>query len=208
MLSISGVARHTLGISLLLLTVLFWTASSFLASVSFSIVYRTLGTPNPSSSQTIFADDTYSKPYLITYVNSFFFALLLPFDLVQRLGGRAWSTLTRRAGYVPLAGAEEDDQATFKPGDEVPRASSRHRSGRQGAPHRPSSNSRSPGKPSVIIPEPVLNVRQTAKLGFEFSVLWVYKYPTMKITYVRLIRTVCGNGVKDMTFLFMSLTLD
>ncbi|KAL0263708.1 hypothetical protein SLS55_002689 [Diplodia seriata] len=50
--------RHTLGITLLLVTVLLWTASNFLAS-------------------TIFADDTYSKPFFVTYINTAFFVIPL-----------------------------------------------------------------------------------------------------------------------------------
>ncbi|KAK8154490.1 hypothetical protein BKA80DRAFT_283968 [Phyllosticta citrichinensis] len=50
--------RHTLGIALLLVTVVLWTASNFLAS-------------------TIFADNTYSKPYFVTYVNTAFFIIPL-----------------------------------------------------------------------------------------------------------------------------------
>ena len=136
--------------------------------------------PNPLSSQTIFADDTYSKPYLITYINSFFFALLLPFDLLKRLGGKAWSTWrctkqpTSAVGYAPLAEAEEDDQALSKPVDEgEAAAASRRSSGRQSAPDRRSSNSERLGESSAIVPEQVLDIRQTAKLGFEFCVLWV-----------------------------------
>ncbi|KAI9686158.1 MAG: hypothetical protein M1822_003813 [Bathelium mastoideum] len=53
-----GKWRHTLGIVLLLMTVFLWTASNFLAS-------------------TIFADDSYSKPFFVTYVNTTFFILPL-----------------------------------------------------------------------------------------------------------------------------------
>lgn len=137
-------------------------------------------TLNTLSSQTIFADDTYSKPYLITYVNSFFFALLLPVDLLRRLGGNTWSTWRRTkrpsaVGYAPLTEAEEDDQALFKPGDEAEAAAaaSRRGSGRQSASDRPSCSSERLRKLSAIVPEQNLNVRQTAKLGFEFCVLWV-----------------------------------
>ncbi|KAL8830736.1 MAG: hypothetical protein Q9191_001266 [Dirinaria sp. TL-2023a] len=160
--STRGLARHTLGISLLLVTVLLWTASSFLAS-------------------TILADDTYSKPYLITYVNSFFFALLLPVDLLRRLGGNTWPTWRRTkrpsaVGYSPLAEAVEDGQALFKPGDEAEStaaAAASHRgSGRQSAPDGLSSSSERLRKSSAIVSEQKLNLRQTAKLGFEFSVLW------------------------------------
>ncbi|KAH6680670.1 hypothetical protein B0J14DRAFT_470291 [Halenospora varia] len=55
---LENVARRTLGIILLLVTVLLWTASNFLASY-------------------IFADNTYSKPYFVTYINTSFFAISL-----------------------------------------------------------------------------------------------------------------------------------
>ncbi|CAI6341327.1 unnamed protein product [Periconia digitata] len=52
--------RHAIGIVLLLCTVFLWTTSNFLAS-------------------TIFADNSYSKPFFVTYVNSSFFIIpLLP----------------------------------------------------------------------------------------------------------------------------------
>lgn len=53
-----NIARRTLGIFLLLVTVFLWTASNFLASY-------------------IFADNTYSKPYFVTYINTAFFAISL-----------------------------------------------------------------------------------------------------------------------------------
>ncbi|KAL1606416.1 hypothetical protein SLS60_003819 [Paraconiothyrium brasiliense] len=55
--------RHAIGILLLLATVFLWTASNFLAS-------------------TIFADNSYSKPYFVTYVNTAFFMIpLIPMFL-------------------------------------------------------------------------------------------------------------------------------
>ncbi|KAK2870590.1 hypothetical protein FQN49_003070 [Arthroderma sp. PD_2] len=54
-------SRRTLGLALLMTVVVLWTSSNFLAS-------------------TIFADNTYSKPFLVTYLNSAFFILtLVPF---------------------------------------------------------------------------------------------------------------------------------
>ncbi|EFE42099.1 hypothetical protein TRV_03178 [Trichophyton verrucosum HKI 0517] len=64
--------RRTLGTFLLLIVVVLWTTSNFLAS-------------------TIFADNTYSKPYLVTYLNSGSFV----FMLVPFVGGRIhrlWKT--------------------------------------------------------------------------------------------------------------------
>ncbi|KFY18390.1 hypothetical protein V493_08656 [Pseudogymnoascus sp. VKM F-4281 (FW-2241)] len=55
---LQNVARRTLGIILLLVTVILWTVSNFLASY-------------------IFADNTYSKPYFVTYFNTAFFAISL-----------------------------------------------------------------------------------------------------------------------------------
>jgi len=72
--------RHAVGIALLLATVFLWTASNFLAS-------------------TIFADDSYSKPYLVTYINTTFFILpLLPMGLHH-----LWAARHRPPSPQPLA---------------------------------------------------------------------------------------------------------
>ncbi|PGG99988.1 hypothetical protein AJ79_08350 [Helicocarpus griseus UAMH5409] len=60
-----GIARRTLGIILLLIVVVMWTASSFLGS-------------------TILADNTYSKPFFVTYLNTSFFL----FPLLAIIGHR------------------------------------------------------------------------------------------------------------------------
>ncbi|KAK2596085.1 hypothetical protein N8I77_013592 [Diaporthe amygdali] len=57
-LGLGGVARRTLGIALLLLTVFLWTASNFLASY-------------------IFSDHTYDKPFFVVYINTSVFAISL-----------------------------------------------------------------------------------------------------------------------------------
>lgn len=57
-LGLAGVARRTLGISFLLLTVFLWTLSNFLASF-------------------IFSDETYDKPFFLVYFNTSMFALSL-----------------------------------------------------------------------------------------------------------------------------------
>ncbi|PYH96320.1 hypothetical protein BO71DRAFT_448755 [Aspergillus ellipticus CBS 707.79] len=67
-----GAARRTLGICLLLVVVFLWTASNFLAS-------------------TIFADDTYSKPFFVTYINTSLFILPLFTILFRRLF-KLWRT--------------------------------------------------------------------------------------------------------------------
>ncbi|KJZ74463.1 hypothetical protein HIM_06059 [Hirsutella minnesotensis 3608] len=55
-MGLGGVARRTLGIALLLVTVFLWTTSNFLASF-------------------IFSDHTYDKPFFLVYVNSSIFAI-------------------------------------------------------------------------------------------------------------------------------------
>lgn len=63
-LGFGGVARRTLGIALLLVTVFLWTASNFLASY-------------------IFSDHTYDKPFFVVYINTSVFALSLVPMLVR-----------------------------------------------------------------------------------------------------------------------------
>lgn len=54
----TGVARHTLGLLLLLLVVFLWTGSNFLGS-------------------SIFADNSYAKPFFLTYLNTSAFTLCI-----------------------------------------------------------------------------------------------------------------------------------
>ncbi|KKA27030.1 hypothetical protein TD95_004345 [Thielaviopsis punctulata] len=55
---LGGMARRTLGISLLMVTVFLWTLSNFMAS-------------------SIFSDSTYDKPFFVVYINTSMFALYL-----------------------------------------------------------------------------------------------------------------------------------
>ncbi|CAL8574547.1 hypothetical protein XPA_000503 [Xanthoria parietina] len=153
----AGVGRHTLGISLLLVTVFLWTASSFLAS-------------------DIFADHTYSKPYFVTYINSSFFAVLLLPVLLQRLLGpnSLWRHLIRHRSkdtkYALLA--EDERNTVVKTHSEDGRLAdsgnlndgsvSDHMRGGIGLPE-------GPGIENV---EEKLSIRDTAWLSFEFSILW------------------------------------
>ncbi|KPI38632.1 putative vacuolar membrane protein [Cyphellophora attinorum] len=59
-----GVARHTLGLLLLLLVVCLWTTCNFLAS-------------------SIFADDTYAQPFFLTYLNTSMFILAMVPSMVR-----------------------------------------------------------------------------------------------------------------------------
>ncbi|KAI0157885.1 hypothetical protein GGR52DRAFT_564481 [Hypoxylon sp. FL1284] len=95
-----NMARRTLGISLLLVTVFLWTASNFLASY-------------------IFSDHTYDKPFFLVYINTSIFAIsMIPVSIkyVVENGGltrvknqaiREWRMKYR--GVEPLKSQEEEE---------------------------------------------------------------------------------------------------
>ncbi|KAI9850069.1 MAG: hypothetical protein M1838_006149 [Thelocarpon superellum] len=153
------VARRTLGIILLLVTVFLWTASSFLASF-------------------IFADDSYSKPFFVTYVNTSFFAISLIPILIN--GGRAggyrsfWRQIrTLRKGIsdqyrrVPT----EDDNGLPKPLDneETLQQSTTSLDAHEAepSPRRQERSRESKGRR-----QEQLDFIATAKLSIEFCMLW------------------------------------
>ncbi|OAA36258.1 vacuolar membrane protein [Metarhizium rileyi] len=95
-----GVARRTLGICFLLVTVFLWTLSNFLASF-------------------IFSDHTYDKPFFLVYINTSVFAIsLIPaftrYLLRNGVRGmrhdliRMWTAQNQQGSYVRAA-TEEDD---------------------------------------------------------------------------------------------------
>ncbi|KAL9612509.1 MAG: hypothetical protein Q9167_002894 [Letrouitia subvulpina] len=148
--TIIGLARHTLGVVLLLITVFLWTASQFLAS-------------------TIFADNTYSKPFLVTYVNSSFFTILLIGPLTILLWNRIRSYFRilqrrdQRAAYESVA--DDDNQDTSALED---RSSGNSYASQQ------QQQDDSPSSPYGKAAEnaDMMSFRETARLGFEFSLLW------------------------------------
>ncbi|MCJ1478798.1 hypothetical protein MMC13_007482 [Lambiella insularis] len=155
--SLGRVARRTLGILLLLVTVCLWTVSNFLAS-------------------TIFADNSFSKPYFVTYVNTSFFSLFLLFSFCRQLWinhGSIEKLLRRdssQTGYKYVVGHENDaflkPDETNGPEDEE---TSTNVSLAIGGPEIRSNTARQNGVPQDIIG---LSVRSTAKLSLEFCLLW------------------------------------
>lgn len=123
--------------------------------------------------QTIFADDSYSKPYFVTYVNSSFFSVLLILVGVKRLWasggsiegairGRGQSTL-----YAPIA--EDEHESHAKPNDDE---------GMRGGNRSPCSRllieePMSGSRTTESTMEVTLSVREVAWLSFEFCILWV-----------------------------------
>lgn len=131
-----------------------------------------------TSTKTLFADNTYSKPYLVTYVNTAFFILPLIPILVQRayedpsqLRSLTRSCRKHLARYTPLAQSDEgreDEEDFLKP--DSPRL------------QRQSSNdyeSETMQASQVLSmrslkqqPLPPLTIRETSWLSLEFCLLW------------------------------------
>lgn len=172
-LSLVRLARHSLGILCLLVTILLFTASNFLASVSFQ-KWREFKRLIDHRGQTIFADNSYSKPYFVTYLNLSVFSTFLFIYGIKQLRDTLRSS--RRVGlggkknsihYSSLA--QREDQAILEP--EVNDTS---QSSRSHSPH----NDHIAGPPSIddrerTLFEDLLNTRETAKLGCEFCLLLV-----------------------------------
>lgn len=151
---VGGMARHTLGLLLLLAVVFLWTASNFLGS-------------------SIFADNTYAKPFFLTYLNTTCFMLAAIPGLirsahqkrregklsssVRKVVTKPWHSLRELWTDDP----EEDDEDFFKP-DQNP------------------AFRRRPSASRLLTTESVrfrrtrthLGFKSTARLSFAFCILW------------------------------------
>ncbi|KAL1855462.1 hypothetical protein Plec18167_007116 [Paecilomyces lecythidis] len=152
----SAFARRTLGICLLLLVVVLWTTSNFLAS-------------------TIFADNTYSKPFFLTYVNTSLFILpLIP--IIAKRFWKLWRTgrLSHIKSIRSLLGEldwhdskeEEEEHGFYHAVDDEERLEEDDMDARRWSLRDPD-----------IVPVPrersgKLGLRATARLSFEFCLLW------------------------------------
>jgi solute carrier family 35, member F5 len=138
--------RHTLGIVFLLVTVVLWTASSFLAS-------------------TIFADNSYSKPYFVTYVNAAFFTIPLAPMLLKRAreqpGQYRECLVAARDGLRRLRG--RDTQAERTP----------FLAREEGEDEEDSLNKATDPSASGDSQQDPLSLLETLKISFEFCFLWV-----------------------------------
>ncbi|RAL68401.1 hypothetical protein DID88_007132 [Monilinia fructigena] len=158
---LENVARRTLGMFLLGVTVCLWTSSNFLASY-------------------IFADDTYSKPYFVTYINTAFFAISLIPIILRISREHGWSYVkdsavdyyheqiseyrtalqNLRKGWRTHESSREDQEY------EALSASHSRLLASTGDLDTDFSQSQEQGK------EDKLSVSETAKLSLEFSLLW------------------------------------
>lgn len=170
-IGLESLARRTLGIILLFITVFLWTASNFLASVGVQFVPLYIYPRLTNSTQYIFADNTYSKPYFVTYFNTAFFAIslgpiLLRIALQKRL---------RKPTLSAVLGWQHHQTSSYEEGE----------SARIDSENLPSSrllqsdlssdcNYGSPvlGTEETEHSQDVLSIRETAALSFEFCLLW------------------------------------
>ncbi|KAK5731022.1 hypothetical protein LTR15_000960 [Elasticomyces elasticus] len=156
--------RRVVGLLLIGVTLFLWTASNFLAS-------------------TIFADDTYSKPFLVTYVNSSFFIIpLLPIVAWKAYQDprdlrRYWASCTKqlRGQYAPVRSDESADGSVYT---DSPHARRRYEALNASEEMLLGddliASLGSDKRDSSITDTPVakLSISETVKLALEFCFLW------------------------------------
>jgi solute carrier family 35 protein F5 len=162
------IARRSLGIFLLLVTVFLWTASNFLASVScVQLFFQDLA----DMMQYMFADNTYSKPYFVTYINTAMFAFsLIPifFRLAHQHGVQNLRTSVAEYwkggvdGYMAIGKSTDVEEEAE---DSMSASQTRLLVDENGA-----QALSMVGDPQG--PEDMLTVRETAWLSLEFCLLW------------------------------------
>lgn len=153
-MKVGGMARHTLGLLLLLAVVFLWTASNFLGS-------------------SIFADNTYAKPFFLTYLNTTCFMLAAVPGIcrsahqkrregklsssIRKVITKPWHSLCEIWTDKP----EEEGEPFFKP-DEDPTA------------HQRASTARLLTTESTRFRRmrTHLGFKSTARLSFTFCILW------------------------------------
>jgi len=147
--------RWVVGLVLLELTVFLWTASNFLAS-------------------TIFADNTYSKPYFVTYVNTSFFIIPLITILTWRACKNPedirkwWKQIKERRQYMPLSSSEHSGY-NGSPTNEPRNSENLSRELLLG---EPPNDGHKIGSPLSSAALPPLTITETGKLSLEFCILW------------------------------------
>ncbi|RMY40629.1 hypothetical protein D0866_01138 [Hortaea werneckii] len=172
--------RRIVGLLLVGATVFLWTASNFLAS------HIDLPSGVTNSQQTIFADNTYSKPYLVTYVNTSFFIVPLIPILARRAyhdpeGLKQWwqdSRQSLRQRYAPIRQQEEEEGDGSAYTDSLSSRRRRHSSSESQNLLLGDSMASSQGlsvKGAPVVPtrkHAPLTLPETAWLSLEFCFIW------------------------------------
>ncbi|KAL3464193.1 hypothetical protein BJX64DRAFT_255149 [Aspergillus heterothallicus] len=144
----AGPARKTLGICLLLIVVILWTASNFLAS-------------------TIFADDTYSKPFFVTYLNTSIFILPLFAIVFRRLWGLSRAGKLYQIQSFGSLLQQLDSQYSDAESERILRQGADDSQYEHGGPDRWSTS-----RVSRNGADQKLGLKETARLSFHFCLLW------------------------------------
>jgi len=157
-----------LGLLLLLITVILWTASNFLAS-------------------TLFADNTYSKPYFVTYINTTVFILPLVPLAIRRISKdpRSIFSLGRKlkgSFATRYATISQEDEAIMKPDSPEIHVHGRNHHVRTTSASNASEDMLlgDPMESSQVLSIPIatttssahLSFPETARLSLEFCILW------------------------------------
>lgn len=136
-------ARRTLGISLLLVTVFLWTVSNFLASY-------------------IFSDHTYDKPFFLVYINTSIFALsMIPIAIKHILQNGGFTRVKNqaiqewRARYRRVEGLKTHEEEDVTAGERLL-----------------VDDEGSLEAASLPNPNAQLSVLETAKHSLEFCMIW------------------------------------
>ncbi|KAH0498096.1 hypothetical protein TgHK011_005370 [Trichoderma gracile] len=149
-LGLAGIARRTLGISFLLLTVFLWTLSNFLASF-------------------IFSDETYDKPFFLVYFNTSMFALSLIPMFIRYLARRGVHGLRSDIRRMWARHRFEQNAAASRPTDEE---HDRQAHERLLVDERDPATTATTTTTHAAATGDKLDFRETAVLSFEFCMLW------------------------------------
>lgn len=159
-IGLGGVARRTLGIGLLLVTVFLWTLSNFLASVCLVPAHVVC---NVNSVQFIFSDHTYDKPFFLVYINTSVFAIsLIPMftKYMFQNGFQGLRSDLNQMWHEQRHGAPPS--RTIAHEDDLSESGDRLLVDDEGVQESISGN------------EEKLSVRETALLSLEFCMLWFF----------------------------------
>ncbi|KAI1849444.1 hypothetical protein JX266_004939 [Neoarthrinium moseri] len=144
-----NVARRTLGLTCLLVTVFLWTASNFLAS-------------------SIFSDHTYDKPFFVVYVNTSMFAIsMIPISIkyiLQNGGFGEAQAMLQQAWREKSLRPFSPERSKLQGQDDDRTAEERLLVDDEGS------------LEAFDLPKPVekLTLRETAWLSLEFCMLWFF----------------------------------
>ncbi|KAJ5587362.1 uncharacterized protein N7459_003127 [Penicillium hispanicum] len=174
-----GMARRTLGISLLLLVVVLWTTSNFLGS-------------------TIFADKTFPKPFFVTYLNTTLFTLPLVAILISRMWN-LWRSneLTKINSFRGLlrhldsADPKTEEESILRGGSFDDEVRGRDEIERQQY-----------AQPGAKGSDVKLGLRATAKLSFQFCLLWANYFAMACLQFTTVGSTTILTSTSVWTLVF------